>query len=45
MKFRTRFFPIDLFGLVKTESPVGLHCADNDRQFKPLAADGPMTLE
>jgi hypothetical protein len=24
MNFRTRFFPIDLFGLVKTESSVGL---------------------
>src|ERR1700751_1516669 len=38
MIFRTRFFPIGLFGLMKIEKDrLARYCADNGRQFKPRA--------
>jgi hypothetical protein len=45
MMFRTGFFPIDLFVLIKTEDWLARHCADNGRQFKLAAAVRRMTLE
>ena len=37
MSFRTRFFPIDLFGLIKTED----HCADNGRAVQAASGSQP----